>query len=64
MAANWIEQQSLALANDGVAFQRLAQKHVDDQDRLIFYAELMVKSLHRIEWLQYQKAGVEMEDIE
>jgi hypothetical protein len=63
MASQWIEDQCNELAIDSEALSRFARKEADDQDRLVFYAELMVKSLHRIEYLQYANAGVEMEDV-
>ena len=64
MAAEWIEKQAFDLEEDAVGVQMFAELDADVFERMAFYAEMQVKSLHRIECLQYAKAGVPMGDDE
>ena len=64
MAAEWIEQQACELDSDVMNVQMFAESDADVFERLAFYARMQTKSLHRIEYLQYVKAGVPMDDEE
>ena len=64
MASEWIEDQAVQLDVDATHLEMFAATNADVWERLAFYAEMQVKSLHRIEYLQYAKAGVPMEGEE
>ena len=64
MAAEWIEDQAVQLDVDATHLETFAATNADVWERLAFYAEMQAKSLHRIEYLQYAKAGVSMGDDE